>query len=266
MLEELFFSGGTLMSSVSKWKELEARLNAFVTVAQRPAAVTFLDAKPSGIEKFTGSEPAGCSFWRVAAEGRVFYTVPADHFNCPVGSYTHHIALTPEREQEGEQTLQMMFDLGYVRPEEIPHMPRLGKTPAAVAYAPLGEAPMAPDVVLFACKPAAAMLLHEAALHAGKSSGGPALGRPTCMALPAALERGAVLSLGCMGNRVYTGLGEEEIYVVVRGADLEAVTESLETIITANAALADYARNRRAQLSRPEARRGISPQPSRIRP
>jgi hypothetical protein len=27
------------------------------------------------------------------------------------------------------------------------------------------------------------------------------------------------LSLGCMGNRVYTGLGEDEMYFVVRGRD-----------------------------------------------
>jgi uncharacterized protein (DUF169 family) len=239
------------MSSVPKWKELEARLNACVALARRPVALTFLDAAPSGVEKFEGSEPAGCSFWRLAAGGRVFYTVPADHFNCPVGSYTHNISLPPEREKEGQQTLQMMFDLGYVRPEEIPHMPRLEKTPAAVLYAPLGEAPVAPDVVLFACKPAAAMLLHEAALRAGKSGGFPVLGRPTCMALPAAQQHGAVVSLGCMGNRVYTGLGEDEVYAVVRGTDLEAIAGALETIASANTALADYARTRQAQLSRP---------------
>jgi len=237
------------MRSVPKWKDLEARLNTFLVLARRPVAVAFLDARPPGIERFTGTEPAGCSFWRVAAEGRVFYTVPEDHFNCPLGSYTHNIALAPEREKEGRQTLQMMFDLGYVRPEEIPHVSRLKKTPAAVVYAPLGEAPVAPDVVLFACKPAAAMLLHEAALRAGKSNGVPILGRPTCMALPAALQHGAVVSLGCMGNRVYTGLGEDEVYAVIRGADLEAVAESLGTIVKANAALADYARNRQARLS-----------------
>jgi hypothetical protein len=28
----------------------------------------------------------------------------------------------------------MMFDLGYVKPEEVPQIPRLAKTPVAIAY------------------------------------------------------------------------------------------------------------------------------------
>ena len=237
------------MGNVPSWKKLEVRLAGCVSLSRRPVGVAFLDRTPAGVEQFSGTEPAGCSFWRVAAQGRSFYTVPGDHFNCAIGSHTHNIALAPERRHETEQTLKMMFDLGYVRPEEVPQIPRLEKAPAAVVYAPLGETPVAPDVVLFACKPAAAMLLHEAALRAGKGSAAPALGRPTCMALPAAMQHGAMLSLGCMGNRVYTGLGEDELYVVVRGADLEAIADALETIVRANAALSDYARGRQAQLS-----------------
>jgi uncharacterized protein (DUF169 family) len=237
------------MSGASSWKEIEQRIAGAVKLARRPVAVTFLDKEPTGINKFSGTEPSGCSFWRLAAEGRVFYTVPENHFNCAVGAYTHNIALSPEREKETEQTLKMMFDMGYVRPEEIPQIPRLEKAPAAIIYAPLGDAPVAPDVVLFAAKPSAAMLLNEAAIRAGKGVGAPALGRPTCMALPASLQHGSLLSLGCMGNRVYTGLGEDELYMVIRGSDLTAVADALTVIQGANAALTDYARGRREQLA-----------------
>src|SRR5260370_25089941 len=103
----------------------------------------------------------------------------------------------------------MMFELNYVKPEEVPRIPRWAKGPAGIAYAPLGDSPFAPDVVWFSCKPSAAMLLNEAANRAGIASGAPALGRPTCMALPASLQHGAILSLGCIGNRIYTGLGED---------------------------------------------------------
>jgi uncharacterized protein (DUF169 family) len=96
-----------------------------------------------------------------------FYTVPENHFNCAVGAYTHNIALSPEREKETEQTLKMMFDLGYVKPEEVSQIPRWAKTPVAILYAPLGESPVEPDVVLFACKPSATMLLNEAAVQGG---------------------------------------------------------------------------------------------------
>ena len=237
------------MSGGLHWNELEQRIGAAVKLARRPVAVAFVDAAPANVERFAGTEPSSCSFWRLAAEGRVFYTVPESHFNCAVGAHIHNIALSPEREKETEQTLKMMFDLGYVKPEEVPQIPRLAKAPAAIVYAPLGESPVAPDVVLFACKPAGAMLLNEAANRAGVGSGAPALGRPTCMALPASLQHGAILSLGCMGNRVYTGLGEDEMYFVLRGGDLGAVADALGVITSANAALSDYATGRREQLA-----------------
>jgi uncharacterized protein (DUF169 family) len=237
------------MTTASNWNALEDKISAAAKLSRRPVTVTFLDSPPPNVQKFDGSEPSGCSFWRLAAAGRVFYTVPENHFNCAVGAYTHNIALSPGREKETEQTLNMMFDLGYVKPEELPQISRLQKPPAAILYAPLSDSPVPPDVVLLACKPAAAMLLNEAINRAGVSSGSSALGRPTCMALPASLEHGAILSLGCIGNRIYTGLAEDELYVVVRGRDLAAVADALLVITDANQALKDYATTRRATLA-----------------
>jgi len=231
------------------WKELEERISRAVGLQRRAVAVGFLDAVPAGLERFEGTEPSGCSFWRLAAAGKSFYTVPENHFNCAVGAYTHNIPLSAAREKETERTLKMMFDLGYVKPEEVAQIPRLAKTPVVIAYAPLGDAGFEPDAVLFACKPSGAMLLNEAAGRARIGIGAPALGRPTCMALPASLRAGSILSLGCMGNRVYTGLGEDELYVAVPGADLEKVATALSTIVSANRALEEYAKGRRTQLA-----------------
>jgi uncharacterized protein (DUF169 family) len=233
----------------SSWKELEQKISVAVALPKRPVAVGLLDAAPAGLEKFSGTEPSGCSFWRLAAAGKSFYTVPENHFNCAVGAYTHNVPLSAEREKETEQTLQMMFDLGYVKPEEVPQIPRLAKTPAAIAYAPLGDATFEPDAVLFACRPAGAMLLNEAAGRAGIASGAPALGRPTCMALPASLQAGSIVSLGCVGNRVYTGLAEDELYFVVRGKDLTVLADALDVIAGANQALREYAEARRGALA-----------------
>jgi len=97
------------MSSGSNWSALEQRIGAAVKVMRRPVAVTFLDSAPANVEKFSGTEPSGCSFWRLAAGGRTFYTVPENHFNCAVGAYTHNIDLSPAREKEMEQTLKMMI-------------------------------------------------------------------------------------------------------------------------------------------------------------
>ena len=236
-------------ASPTPWQQREDEFTEALRLSRRPISVTFLDTEPAGIDKFTGTEPSGCSFWRLAADGRVFYTLPADHFNCAVGAYTLNIPLSPEREKETEQTLQMMFGVGYIRPEDVPGITRLAKAPVAMVFAPLGAAPVAPDVVLFACRPAAAMLLNEAAMRAGSGGMLPPLGRPSCMALPAALASGTVSSLGCTGNRMYTGLREDELYVAVPGADLEKVAGALEIIVSANQAIADYARERRTQLS-----------------
>ena len=237
------------MSRDHNLPEIERQIGEVVHSSRRSVAVTFLDAVPAKVRKFEGTQPSGCSFWRLAADGQTFYTVPENHFNCAVGAYTHNISLSPEREKETEQTLKMMFDLGYVKPEEVPQIPRLTTAPKAILYSPLGEATAVPDVVLFACKPAGAMLLQEAAARAGVGTGAPALGRPTCMALPAALQHGTITSLGCIGNRVYTGLGEDEMYVVFRGKDLEKVATELKTIGNANMALLDYAKGRLEQLS-----------------
>src|SRR5208282_230144 len=128
------------MNAVWNGKEIERQVAAVTKAARRPVAVIFLDEAPTNVKKFEGSEPSGCSFWRLAAEGRTFYTVPENHFNCAVGAYTHNIALTPEREKETEQTLKFMFDLGYVKPEEVPQIPRLAQAPKAIQYTPLGDA------------------------------------------------------------------------------------------------------------------------------
>jgi len=234
---------------MANWKELERQFTARLSLTRRPVAVRFLDAEPAGIPKFSGTEPAGCSFWRLAAEGRVFYTVPADHYNCAVGAYTHNIQLPPDRIQETETTLGLMFNIGYVRPEEVPGIPRLPKEPAAIVFAPLADTPIAPSVVIFAMRNSAAMLLNEASIRADASSSLPLLGRPSCMALPAALALGTVTSLGCIGNRVYTGLGADELYSVVPGAKLDDVSDALGVIISANSAMEERARERQASLS-----------------
>jgi uncharacterized protein (DUF169 family) len=133
--------------------------------------------------------------------------------------------------------------------EEIPGVFQLPEAPQVVIYAPLGDTPAPPAVVLAVGKPGRIMLLAEAATRAGAMSSLPLLGRPTCMAIPAALANGAVASSGCIGNRVYTDIGDDELYIVLRGADLERIAEELVTILSANRALAQYHQERRRTLT-----------------
>jgi uncharacterized protein (DUF169 family) len=231
------------------FRDLEKRLAAALTLPRRPLAVAFRDAPPPGVPKFEGSVPSGCSFWRLGMAGSVFYTVPGDHYNCAVGSHTHAIALPPERAPELEQTVGFMVGLGYLRMEEVPGIPRLARAPGVIVYAPLAETPVDPDVVLFAGPPGRVMLLQEAATRAGVGVTAPLFGRPTCAALPASLSGGVVASTGCVGNRVYTDVGDDALYVAVSGRDVARVAESLDVIVTANAALRDYHLDRRRTLA-----------------
>ena len=227
---------------------LERALTDALQLTRRPVAVAFLDAPPAGVPRLPGAQPSGCTFWSLAARGRTFYTAPEDHYNCPIGSYTHHIPLPKDREHELSDTLSLMTDLGYLRMAEVPAVPRLDKTPAATLYDPLGNTPIDPDVVIVAGTPGGLMLLHEAATRTGVTFTS-LLGRPTCMAIPAAITSGMASSLGCVGNRVYTALGDEEFYSVVRADKLAAIAGEIATITAANVILTQYHRERRSTIT-----------------
>ncbi len=231
------------------YKALEDRFQEILDLKQRPVAVAFCAEVPNGTEQFSGSEPAGCSFWRLAGEGRTFATVPADHYNCPIGSYTHKISLPEERAKELPDVLDTMVNLGYLKMEEVPGIPVLPETPKNIVFAPLGDTPTNPDVVLFVAEASKLMLLEEAAIRAGAASKLPLLARPTCMAIPAALAHGMVTSAGCIGNRIYTRIGDDEMYAAIPGRALEQIAEQLETVVSANQALTQYHLERQRRLS-----------------
>lgn len=233
---------------MTNFAAVERLLSESLDLKRRPIAISFLDAPPPGVQKFTGTMPSGCSFWNIAAEGRTFYTVPADHLNCPVGAYTHNVPLPEARQQELTQALALMSDIGYIRMEEVPGIPRVAETPGAIVYAPLGETPVAPDAVIVSGPPGRLMLLHEAATRNGVPPQ-PLFGRPTCMAIPAVATQSVASSMGCVGNRIYTELSENDLYVTIAGKEVEAVARQLATIVKANAALTDHHKARRATLT-----------------
>ncbi|MGH9745488.1 MAG: DUF169 domain-containing protein [Candidatus Acidiferrales bacterium] len=234
---------------MSEYRKIEEKYSKALGLKKRPVAVKFHAQPPAGVTKFEGAEPSGCSYRRIAAAGRTFYTVPSDHYNCAIGSHTHNIPLPPQRARELDQTLGFMTGIGYIKMEEVPGIPQLPQTPGAIVYSPLGDAPADPDVVIFSGPAAQIMLLQEAATRAGRATQFPLLGRPTCMAIPAALAHGAITSSGCVGNRVYTDLGEGEIYTVIAGKDVSHIANELETITSANAKLLEYHTARRQEIS-----------------
>jgi len=153
--------------------------------------------------------------------------------------------MSEAKKQELMGLVGTMVQLGYLRMEEVPGIPHR-KTPLRVAvYAPLSEMPCPAEVVLVRGTAAQLMVLVEAAQAAGVAPDAPAMGRPTCAALPQALDslRPAV-SLGCIGNRVYTGLSDSEGYVAIPAQAVGAVVAQLGTLARANAELEKFHRAR----------------------
>jgi uncharacterized protein (DUF169 family) len=231
---------------MTRYSSLESRLTEVLGLTRRPVAVS--TSQQPGIQKFSGTVPAGCSFWCLAAEGRSFYTEGSDHYNCAIGCYTHNIPLPPAREAELGATIEFMTAIGYIRPDDIPRIVRLANSPGCMSYAPLADASFTPEVVILVGKPGKLMLLQEAAALAGVKIQPSLFARPTCMAIPASLAGGATASSGCVGNRVYTDLADDELYLMVPGADLEKMAAELDTILEANAKLNDHHRQRKVEL------------------
>jgi uncharacterized protein (DUF169 family) len=225
-------------------------LSRLLGVSSAPVGISFRDTAPAGIARVGRPGPAGCAYWKLAGEGQVFYTEAADHYNCPVGSYTHGVDLPAERAAELQQVVGTMVSLQYIAMEEVPAMPRRTGPFGVAVYAPLAAAPVEPDVVIVRGNARQIMLVAEAARAAGIGHDGAAMGRPACAMIPQAMSaaRGNT-SLGCIGNRVYTGLGDAELYFTIPGARLADVVAKLETIAHANRELEQYHRGRQASLA-----------------
>jgi uncharacterized protein (DUF169 family) len=222
-------------------------------LAHPPVAVAFLAAPPEGLAHIDRPLPAGCSYWKEASDGRAFYTTAADHQNCAVGAFTHGVTLSPEKAAELNSLIGTMVELRYIRSDEVPSIPHRTSPMEVAAYAPLGSATFEPDVVVFRGNARQIMLMSEAARSAGVFDAGAAMGRPACAMLPQATGTAAgVASVACIGNRVYTGLGDDELYFAVPGKALTRVLEQLRDILDANRALETFHRQRAAALGSSE--------------
>ena len=217
------------------------QIHELLDLRQGAVAIRFQETAPEGMPRISNAEVAGCRYWKLAAEGESFYTEAADHYGCPVGSHTHGIELPGEVAEELEGVIGTMVKLEYLATEEIPQIPQLAGGFGVALYAPLLEAEFEPDVVLLTGTARQIMLLAEAAAAAGVASDGSMVGRPTCAVIPAVIESQSTgTNLGCIGNRVYTELEDDEFYFVIAGSKLQLVSEKLVTIVEANRVLADH--------------------------
>ncbi len=228
---------------------MSEQIQQLLNLKTTPVAVTFHEAHPANVPHVEKVEASGCTYWRRAAEGKTFYTEASDHYNCPIGGYTHNVELPPAQMKELENTLGLMGELGYITMEEVPGIPRRETPFKSAVYAPLADASDPPDVVIISGTPRQMMLLMEAVTAAGIGTENGVMGRPTCAVIPAVIQSGrSVSSLGCIGNRVYTALSDDNFYFAFPGEHIDVLVEKLETIVNANRALAEYHQQRQADV------------------
>jgi uncharacterized protein (DUF169 family) len=230
---------------------MAGNLNALskLNLTRAPVAVAFLPTPPPGLDRVAHPAPAGCAYWKRASEGAAFFTTADDHQNCPIGAYTHGVELTEAKAAELQSMLGTMIELKYVNSDEVPRFPHRTEPLKVAAYAPLASAPFRADVVVFRGNVRQIMLLAEAAKAAGVFESGSMMGRPACAMLAHSIGNSTgIASVGCIGNRVYTGLGDDEMYLSIVGGDVPKLLASLDATLDANDALEKFHRQRAAVL------------------
>ena len=231
----------TEMRPLANAPECVREVETLLGLKTSPVAVTFQEKVPSGISRVPKEEMASCGYWRLAADGKTFYTEASDHVNCSIGAYTHGLELTPEITGNLTDVIQMMVGLEYLRPEEFRNIPKREDKFGVAIFSPAAEAPVEPDVVLLRANAKQVMLLLEAAQAAGFAGTAGAPGRPTCAMLPLAIQsQKTAASFACIGNRVYTNLPDEESYFAVPGKKLPDLVGKLRAIVHANQQLKEF--------------------------
>lgn len=229
-------------TGATQWNDVSARLVAALKPLARPLAISFRNAKPAArLDRAfpaasdagrTGAVPAGCVFWILGAE-RSFSTLPADHGNCSVGSYTH--GLITAEVAANRDDVAAILEAGWVDAPSFVALPTLGFRPDHIDYGPL-ETAKTPDVILLRINGLAAMTLKDAfpdLIVAGK---------PQCHIIPLAFnEQRAALSTGCALSRARTGMKAEEMTCALPARGAEAMLTVIEETVSLNRAMARYA-------------------------
>lgn len=184
------------------YDNLGTKLKSLLDLRRDPIAISFLDKAPAG---------------------------------------THGATMPAEKQEEMKSTVGQMISLRYLKAEEVGMIPHRNQALRVAVYAPLAKSSVAPDVVIVRGHARHLMMLNEASMAAGIGSAGGIGGRPTCAFIPGVIDSGrAIASLGCIGNRVYTELADDEMYFAIPGSRIADFIQELEKIVSANVALRSF--------------------------
>lgn len=219
------------MQSTQHYREIGVEIQSLLKLEHPPVAISFTNVVPAGVGKINESVPSGCVFWFKAFKDE-FYTERGDHANCNIGSFTHGFVEPSQVSLDSCADINLMVQADYLALSDFGGVPRMTKPTKYVAYAPLKATNFEPDVVLLVANAEQTMLVSEAA--------GPTktMGKPTCSAIPYAYkEHGVAISLGCITNRVRTGLKPSELVVTIPRSELDKFVANLRKTVKSNNAV-----------------------------
>jgi uncharacterized protein (DUF169 family) len=226
-------------------QDIAEQLELLLGLKTPPIGLIFSANPLPDVPKIEAAAPASCAYWKLAVQGHLFYTTGADHVGCPIGAHTHGVELNLDDERNLMTIVGMMTGMGYLSEREVSLIPRRAAKLEVVTYGPLARLPREPDIVLVRSAPRAAMLLGEAEHALDMRSDRAPVVRPACAMIPDVLAtRRGTTSFGCIGNRVYTGLPDDEVWSSLPGHALPAVLDQLRTVTEANQKLESFHRAR----------------------
>ena len=225
-------------------QELSSRLITALHLSAGPIGISFTDARPDGIELFdepmveasadgrTGRVSAGCVFWMKATESS-FSTIPSDHGNCSVGSFTHGLVALDDVAANSDVT--ELLGSGWVDTDAVAAIPFVGRRYQFVNYGPLSMGEFMPDVVLLRLNGRQMMVVSDA-------TGMPIEGKPQCHIVAVAKEQGRVAaSVGCALSRARTGMQPYEMTCAIPGGRLAEIVAAIEKAADIDGGVAKYA-------------------------
>ncbi len=228
----------------SELSELSARLESALHLSVPPISILFSDSPPAGVARFeepaaepagdgrTGRVPAGCVFWMKAVD-RSFSTVPQDHGNCSVGSFTHGFISLNDAASNSD--VAELLGSGWVNEQAVVKIPFIGRRYGHVSYGPLSEGAFQPDVVLIRVNGRQMMVVSDA-------TGMSIEGKPQCHIVAISKEQDRVAaSVGCALSRARTGMQPQEMTCAIPGSRLAEVVSLIEKAVEVDGAVAKYA-------------------------
>jgi uncharacterized protein (DUF169 family) len=213
---------------LSEYRAIGSEMRELLNLENPPVGISFLDTQPQGVKKNEESVPSGCVFWINGFKDN-FYTDKKDHANCNIGSFTHGFLAPQDVSLDACMDIALFDKTGYFPASEFGGVPRMAEAPNYVAYGPLSKIAFEPDVVLVVCNPEQGMIMGESTTSAKL------MGAPTCQAIPFAYNQQQIgISLGCVTNRIRTGIKPSDLVVTIPGGELQGFSTKLRARAKAN--------------------------------